>query len=162
MELQAIEALLKKYELGETSKAEETQLALFFKSSSVPEHLEHYRSLFDYFYNSRQQQYTTKLNFKSTYFEFKRLSVAASVIILLGLILNYNLKLKNKQYSEEELFVYDQTKTALEMLSTNFNKGTSQLKSLEILSKTLQKGEENISFLNTFNTTTRKIFKINK
>jgi hypothetical protein len=48
------------------------------------------------------------------------------------------------------------------MLSTNFNKGTSQLKSLEILSKTLQKGEENISFLNTFNTTTRKIFKINK
>jgi hypothetical protein len=70
--------------------------------------------------------------------------------------------LKNKQYSEEELFVYDQTKTALEMLSTNFNKGTLQLKSLEILSKTLQKGEENISFLNTFNTTTRKIFKINK
>ena len=90
------------------------------------------------------------------------MSVAASVIILLGLFLNYNLELKNNQYSEEELFVYDQTKTALEMLSTNFNKGTSQLNSLEILSKTLQKGEENISFLNTFNTTTRKIFKINK
>ena len=48
------------------------------------------------------------------------------------------------------------------MLSNNFNKGTSQLKTLDVFSTALQKGEQNITFLNAFNTTTNKIFKINK
>ena len=102
------------------------------------------------------------MNVTKKVFGFRNLYIAASVVVLLGLLLNYNSGVHNNQFSEDDIFAYDQTKIALEMLSNNFNKGTSQLKTLEVFSNALQKGEQNITFLNTFNTTTNKIFKINK
>ena len=41
MELHHIEQLLEKYDLGETSLAEEATLASFFNQNEVPEHLMH-------------------------------------------------------------------------------------------------------------------------
>ena len=161
MELQPIEELLKKYDRGETSVAEEVKIAAFFAQNDVPEHLLHYKTLFSYFSNEKYQDYRPdlKLN-KRTYF-FRNLSVAASVVILLSLALSYNSD-STEQYSEDEMFVYNQTKTALELLSNNLNKGTTQLKNLEVFSNAMQKGEQNITYLNTLNITTNKIFKINK
>ena len=49
MELQHIEQLLEKYDLGETSLAEEATLAAFFNQDEVPDHLLHYQALFRYF-----------------------------------------------------------------------------------------------------------------
>jgi hypothetical protein len=162
MELQHIEQLLEKYDLGETSLAEEATLAAFFNQDEVPDHLLHYQALFRYFSHAKHQKFTPQVNVTKKVFGFRNLSIAASVVVLLGLLLNYNSGVHNNQFSKDEIFAYDQTKIALEMLSNNFNKGTSQLKTLEVFSNALQKGEQNITFLNTFNTTTNKIFKINK
>ena len=161
MELQPIEELLKKYDRGETSIAEEAKIAVFFAQSDVPEHLLHYKTLFSYFSNEKHQDYRPDLKLNKRTYSFRNLSIAASVVILLGLALSYNSN-STEQYSEDEIFVYNQTKTALELLSNNLNKGTTQLKNLEFFSNAMQKGEQNMTYLNTFNTTTNKIFKINK
>ena len=162
MELHHIEQLLEKYDLGETSLAEEATLASFFNQNEVPEHLMHYQTLFSYFSDAKHQKFTPEVKIAKRVFRFKNLSIAASVVVLLGLLLNYNSGVQNNHFTDEEIFAYEQTKTALEMLSNNFNKGTSQLKTLDVFSTALQKGEQNITFLNAFNTTTNKIFKINK
>ena len=161
MELQPIEELLKKYDRGETSIAQEAKLADFFAQNDVPEHLLHYKTLFCYFSNEKQQDYIPDLKLNKRIHSFRNLSIAASVVILIGLALNYN-STSTVQYSEDEIFAYNQTKTALELLSNNLNKGTSQLKNLEVFSNAMQKGEQNMTYLNTFNATTNKIFKIKK
>ena len=161
MELQPIEELLKKYDRGETSIAQETKLADFFAQNDVPEHLLHYKTLFCYFSNEKQQDYIPDLKLNKRTHSFRNLSIAASVVILIGLALNYN-STSTVQYSEDEIFAYNQTKTALELLSNNLNKGTTQLKNLGVFSNAMQKGEQNMTYLHTFNTTTNKIFKINK
>ena len=161
MDLQPIEELLKKYDRGETSIAEEAKIAVFFAQNDVPEHLLHYKMLFNYFSNEKHQDYRPDLKLNKRTYSFRNLSIAASVVILLGLALSYNSN-STEQYSEDEIFVYNQTKTALELLSNNLNKGTTQLKNLEVFSNAMQKGEQNITYLNTFNITTNKIFKINK
>ncbi len=161
MELQPIEELLKKYDRGETSIAEEAKIAAFFAQSDVPEHLLHYKMLFSYFSKEKHQDYRPDLKLNKRSYSFRNLSIAASVVILLGFVLIYNSD-STEHYSEDEIFVYNQTKTALELLSNNLNKGTTQLKNLEVFSNAMQKGEQNITYLNTFNITTNKIFKINK
>ena len=161
MELQPIEELLKKYDRGETSIAEEAKIAAFFAQSDVPEHLLHYKMLFSYVSKEKHQDYRPDLKLNKRSHSFRNLSIAASVIILLGFVLGYNSD-STEHYSEDEIFVYNQTKTALELLSNNLNKGTTQLKNLEVFSNAMQKGEQNITYLNTFNITTNKIFKINK
>jgi hypothetical protein len=161
MELQPIEELLKKYDRGETSIAEEAKIAAFFAQSDVPEHLLHYKMLFSYFLKEKHQDYRPDLKLNKRSHSFRNLSIAASVVILLGFVLSYNSD-STEHYSEDEIFVYNQTKTALELLSNNLNKGTTQLKNLEVFSNAMQKGEQNITYLNTFNITTNKIFKINK
>jgi hypothetical protein len=161
MELLPIEELLKKYDRGETSIAEEANIAAFFAQNDVPKHLLHYKTLFSYFSTEKHQDYKTDLKLNKRSHSFRNLSIAASVVILFGLALNYNSD-SIEHYSEDEIFVYNQTKAALELLSNNLNKGTTQLKNLEVFSNAMQKGEQNITYLNTFNTTTNKIFKINK
>ena len=161
MELQPIEELLKKYDQGETSIAEEAKIAAFFAQNDVSEHLLHYKMLFSYFSNEKHHDFIPDLKLNKRSHSFRNLSIAASVVILLGFVLSYNSD-STEHYSEDEIFVYNQTKTALELLSNNLNKGTTQLKNLEVFSNAMQKGEQNITYLNTFNITTNKIFKINK
>ena len=161
MELQPIEELLKKYDQGETSIAEEAKIAAFFAQNDVSEHLLHYKMLFSYFSNEKHHDFIPDLKLNKRKYYFRNLSIAASIVILLSLALNYN-STSTVQYSDDEIFVYHQTKKALELLSNNFNKGTTQLKNLEVFSNAIQKGEQNMTYLNTFNTTTNKIFKITK
>lgn len=47
------------------------------------------------------------------------------------------------------------------MLSTQLNRETYKLNSLTTLSQSLQRGKQNINFLNTFNTTAQDFFKAN-
>ena len=161
MELQPIEKLLKKYDLGETTIAEEAKIAAFFAQNDVPQHLSHYKILFSYFSNEKHHDYIPDLKLNKEKKSFRNLSIAASLVILLGFALNYN-SASTVQYSEDEIFTYNQAKTALELLSNNLNKGTTQLKNLGVFSNAMQKGEQNMTYLHTFNTTTNKIFKINK
>lgn len=160
MELQPIEHLLEKYDLGKTSLVEEAKLAAFFTQSDVPEHLMHYKILFSYFSEEKYHDFSSPFKINKRQNPLKYLSIAASIALLFGLILNYNSV--STPHTQDEIFAYNQTKSALELLSNNFNKGTHQLKNLEVFTNALQKGEQNMTYLNTFNTTTNTIFKINK
>lgn len=164
MELNQIEKLLKSYELGETSLHEEAQIKAYFSNNETPAHLDHYRTLFNYFKNIEQQTYDTALPTRKFKLDFKVLSIAASIVLLFGLFLKGSdfINPKVQPLSEKEILIYNQTKSALEFLSLNLNKGTkSQMNAINTLSNTIQIGQNNFTLLRNFNTTANKIFKLN-
>ena len=66
----------------------------------------------------------------------------------------------NNELKKENILVYNQTKSAIEMFSRNINKGTSKLESSQIISYSYGKEKQNLTILNIFNTSTYKIFKL--
>ena len=164
MELKQIESLLKSYELGQTSIKEEAQLRAFFNSTDVPDDLEHYRILFEYFSAAKQQTFHPNLPKKASYFNLRTLSIAASIALLFGLFIKSSdsVHTEAKTYSEQDIRTYNQAKSALEFLSLNLNKGTqSQMNALNTVSNTIKKGQQNFVLLSNFNKTTNKIFNLN-
>ena len=164
MELKQIESLLKSYELGQTSIKEEAQLKAFFNSADVPDDLQHYRILFEYFSTAKQQTFHPNLPTKASYFNLRTLSIAASIALLFGLFIKSSdsVHTEAKTYSEQHIRTYNQAKSALEFLSLNLNKGTqSQMNALNTVSNTIKKGQQNFVLLSNFNKTTNKIFNLN-
>lgn len=124
MELRTIEILLEKYFNAETTIAEEKDLKLYFSSPDVAPHLEQYRPMFGYFSNQAEQKFDKTLPLKTKKYYARWISVAASVVLLGGLLTFYN------SQPEEDLGTYDdpevafrETQKALQMLSTNVNVG---------------------------------------
>jgi hypothetical protein len=142
-----IEVLLRKYYDGETSLEEELALSDFFNSGQVPEYLDSHKYLFIWA-NREKKKKMDKINFEAS-FESKidvtgdnrivrrkrgpfiaRLAVAASVLILIGLIFiritNTNQQpLTVSQPSVEE--AWSATSGALTMVSMKFNVGLAEL-----------------------------------
>jgi len=137
MELVNIEELLGKYLNAETTVAEEKQLKNYFLNEKVAPHLEEYIALFDYFSISKNEKYTKTIQLNSQKRNWKWLSVAASVVLLVSVYTGYD----NIQHRKAEK-VYEQT-----------------MASLQLLSKNLNKGNEAIAQLQHFENTTDKIFK---
>ncbi|ALM48356.1 hypothetical protein AMR72_05240 [Flavobacterium psychrophilum] len=131
MELQTIEKLLNKYFDGETTIAEEKDLKLYFSSPNVAPQLEQYKPLFGYFSNEGKQQFDKPLPLKAKKRNGAWLSVAASVVLLGGMLTFYNTQ---QQPSQEELGTFNdpetafkETQKALNMLSKNVNVGMSSV-----------------------------------
>lgn len=131
MELQTIERLLDKYFDGETTIAEEKDLKLYFSSPNVAPHLEQYKPLFGYFLNEVQQQFDKPLPLKAKKRNGAWLSVAASVVLLGGMLTLYN---SQQQPANDELgtfndpeLAFKETQKALHMLSKNVNVGMSSV-----------------------------------
>jgi hypothetical protein len=132
MELKTVEALLEKYFDAATSIAEEQQLKAYFSSQDVAPHLEQYKTMFGYFKAqadagefNKELSLATKVNYR------KWISVAASVVLLGGMVTWFNF---NEQPQQHELGTYDtpeeafiQTQKALNMLSKNVNVGVSSM-----------------------------------
>lgn len=137
MELVNIEKLLEKYLDAETTLAEENKLKSYFSGDDVAPHLEEYRALFGYFSASKNERFTKTIQLKSQKRNWKWLSVAASVVLLVSVYTGYQ---KNQQEKAEK--IYNETQMAFNMLSANLNKGT-----------------EAITQLQEFETTTNKILK---
>lgn len=137
MELANIEKLLEKYLNAETTIAEENELKAYFLSDNVAPHLEEYRGVFHYFSASRNERYTKTIQLKSQPWNWRWLTVAASLILLISVYTGYE---KNQERKAEK--IYAETHMALSMLSTNLQKGTAAI------------GE-----LQEFETTKNKIFK---
>ena len=137
MELVNIEKLLEKYLNAETTIAEENKLKNYFLGDDVAPHLEEYRAIFGYFTASKNEKFTKTIQLKSQNRNWKWLSVAASIVLLVSV---YNGYQKNQQVKAEK--VYNETLFAFSLLSTNLNKGTTA-----------------ISELQEFETTTNKVFK---
>ena len=162
MVLNNIENLLVKYENAETTLQEEAQLKAYFESDNVAPHLEHYRSLFQYFSNTQNESYTKdvplKTNRRSMY---QWISVAAVTILMLGIMIPKVFGPTEQDIKDQELALatYNQTMEAFNLVSLGMNKGKDQLKTLALVSESIEDGRASASRLNEFNKATNKIFK---
>jgi hypothetical protein len=143
-----IEKLIEKYFEAETSIAEEKELKEYFASSDVAQHLEQYQPLFGYAVQAKQEQFraTIPLNTKKRN-SVVWLSVAASVVVLLGVSLftynHYNQPKSNDLGTIDDPEVaFRETQKALAMISEHVNKGIGSM-----------------SYLNEYEQSKNRIFK---
>ena len=150
MELDKIEKTLNNYFEGETSSAEENELKAYFASSNVAQHLEQYKSVFGYFSQAQSQQFKATIPLKAK----KRtnvawLSIAASVVVLLGIatFMYTNTTAKPKELSD--LGTYDNPEVAL----------AETQKALALVSQKLNVGIGSVSYINEYQNSKNRIFK---
>jgi hypothetical protein len=134
MELASIEKLLEKYLDAETTIAEEKELRNYFLSENVAPHLQEYQSMFGYFSTSKNERFTKTIQLKSQKVNWKWLSVAASVVLLVSVYTGYQ---NNQQKKAEK--IYQETQMAFGMLATNLNKGNAAISKLQYFENTTNK-----------------------
>ena len=139
MELDRIEKLLEKYLEASTSVTEEKELRTYFSQESVPTHLEQYAPMFQYFSLAKEERFTKQVPLKTRRDYFKWASVAAVAVLLFGIYFG-----NEYQKQKEAEFAYNETKKALSLLASNFNRGT-----------------EKVAYLNEFENTKQKIYNNN-
>lgn len=142
MELDKIEILLEKYFEGETTIAEEKELKIYFSSSDVAQHLEHYRGMFGYFTAAKEQKFEQELPIKTkARNKVAWLSIAATIVILLGMFTFFNQNIDQSQ----DLGTYDdpekaflETQKALNLLSKNVNVGVGGMQYVQEYQKSTE------------------------
>jgi anti-sigma-K factor RskA len=134
MELANIEKLLKKYLDAETTIAEEKELKTYFSSDNVAPHLQEYQEMFGYFSTSKNERFTKTIQLKSQKMNWKWLSVAASVVLLVSVYTGYQ---SNQQRKAER--IYTETQMAFGMLAANLNKGNEAILKLQHFEDTKNK-----------------------
>ncbi len=132
MELAKIESVLEAYFEGETSLAEEQILREYFSGNNVAPHLEAYKNLFVGLKNAQQEVSEREVILPEVTTASNRrwwLSIAASVVIVLGVVGLQFSGNSNQLTSEEQqaLTEFKKTKETLLLLSKSFNKGTGEL-----------------------------------
>lgn len=136
MESDKIEILLEKYFQGTTSISEENELRSYFSSSDVAQHLESYRPLFSYFSQAKEHEYSKQIPLQSKKRAVAWLSVAASVVVLLGIgsYLYWNTNQSSQQnlgtYNDPEV-AFRETQKALAMLSNHVNTGIESVQYIQ-------------------------------
>lgn len=126
MELANIEKLLQKYLDAETTIAEENELKNYFLSDNVAPHLEEYKALFEYFSISKEEEFTKTIQLKTEKTNWKWLTVAASVVLMISIYTGYE---RDQQRKAE--IIYNETQVAFNMLSENLNKGSDAILQLQ-------------------------------
>ena len=155
MVLNNIENLLEKYENGETSLKEEQVLKNYFKNDTVAPHLEMYKSMFDYFLVSQQEQFTKDVPLKTKRtFNYKWISVAAVAVLMLGLYFGTSSSNNLGTYEDPQL-AFNEFSKSMEMISSKFNRGASTVSYLNEVNK----GTSTLGYLNEIENTTSIIFK---
>ena len=162
MVLNSREKLLEKYDNGETTLKEEQQLKDYFSNETVPPHLEVYKSMFQYFLQTQEEQFTkdVPLKPKKTIKLYRWISVAAVAVLMLGIYTQVGSSQQGvrsvSDLSEEEKITYYQTKELFAMLSNNLDKGTS---TINLMSDNFEKGTDKLAYLGEMSKTTDKILK---
>jgi len=158
MVLNDIEKLLEKYENGETSLKEEQALKNYFSQEDVAPHLEIYKPMFAYFLVNQQEQFTKDVPLPTKkVINYKWISVAAVAVIMLGIYLKPTLNDDLGTIHDPEL-AFNEVSKSLEMISKALNKGTSTIGYLEAY----EKGASTLGYLNEIENTTSMIFKQNQ
>lgn len=131
MELAKIETLLDAYFEGETSLEQETILRDYFATNNVAPHLAAYQQLFVGLKTAQEEVLEREIILPtvSTSKETKRwwYGIAASLLVVIGVA---SLLMPSNQLSQEEqdaLMAFNETKETLLLLSKSFNKGTEEL-----------------------------------
>jgi hypothetical protein len=148
MALDNIEKLLEKYFEATTTVAEEETLKAYFSQEEVAKHLVQYAPMFQYFAEATKEQFTKEMplvtladNTTKRKFNYKWLSVAAVTLLMFGIYFGNDYRVKAEEERIATEFAYQETKKALDLLATNFSKGT-----------------EKVAYLNQFEETKRKIY----
>ncbi|WP_459209883.1 hypothetical protein [Aquimarina rhabdastrellae] len=150
MELSNVEKLLEKYFEGETTLSEEQELKVYFTREQVAPHLEQYKSMFQYF--AKESTRKAPIDFVPTktskpFKMYKWVGVAASIIVAMGIfyqqfpVLSDGFKTEEEQKREAQ-YALQETKKALDMVSKYMNKGKNDL-----------------VYLGEFGNTTKKLIK---
>lgn len=145
MELNKIEALIAKYEEGNTSLAEEKLLQEFFTTGDVPPHLWEYRMIFGYTKKERNAIYTNDIKVSSSKRILSFVGIAASIILAIGIFASLEfgqqqeLSQQNLGTIEDPQEAYMKTKEALDMVARVLNSSTQELQYVEEFNNTTNK-----------------------
>lgn len=144
MELNKLESLLKKYEEGNTTLAEEKQLRDYFSSEEIPAHLRSYKMIFAFAANEKNRTYPGKPQLTSKKGQFFFIGIAASILLAIGVFTWQNnireeLPEHNLGTIEDPQEAYQKTKEALQMVAEVFNDGREDLEYLNEFNKTKNK-----------------------
>lgn len=158
MELANIEKLLEAYFEGNTSLAQEQELRAYFKQSTLPTHLEVYRSLFAGFDLAKQETSHREILIpkEQKRSSFWNLSIAASVVLAIGAgayVYNQSNGLTSEE--EEALMAFNKTKEVMFLLSETLNEGTESVAHFNEFNK----GLSTMSVLNQINESKNLILK---
>ncbi len=136
MESSKIEILLEKYFEGQTNSSEENELRNYFSSPNVLPHLEQYKPLFGYFAVAKQEEFKPNIQLQSKRLRVTWLSIAASVVVLLGIgtYVYFNTYANQNQdlgtYNDPEI-AFKETQKALALLSNQVNIGIESVRYVE-------------------------------
>ena len=144
MELAKIESLLDSYFEGETSLDQENILRDYFSSDNVAPHLMAYQGLFVGLKNAQKEISKRDVSLPQTPTNSRRwrLSIAAAVVVLIGVVGVQFSETKMTNQERLALAEFYKTKETLLLVSKSFNKGTQE-----------------IAVLNQFTETKNRIFK---
>ncbi len=163
MVLNNIEKLLEKYDNAETTLQEEAQLRDYFTSDTIAPHLEYYKPMFVHFSKAQEDAFTkdVPLNTKKKTRLYQWISVAAVAVLMLGIMIPqvWNKQGHSEEYSKEDIELYNKTKAALVLMSSNFNEGLSSMNVLEMASDNFNAGVYKAGFVMEFGNTTQKLLK---
>lgn len=151
MELNKIENIVEKYFQGETSIAEENELKEYFSSPNVAQHLKQYQPIFGYFSQVKEQKLTQEIPLQTKKRNVAWVSIAASVVVLLGIGTYFYLSEKKSApvVAQTELGTYDDPEEAL----------AATQKALALLSNNVNVGIESVHYIKEYEQSKNKIFK---
>lgn len=136
MDLIKIETLIEKYFEATTSIAEENVLRDYFSNANVASHLEEYKSLFQYQIKEQEVTFNRNINWSQKNKKGIWLSIAASFIVILGVIAFYTNDPQTAvttsdlgSYNDPE-HAFKETQKALALLSSNVNVGINSVEHL--------------------------------
>ncbi len=141
MELAKIEKLIEKYLEAETTLEEEIFLKKYFTEKDVPSHLEEYKKLFSYFVNNSLEVSSKPITLPQNRSIISWLAVAAIAVLFVSIFSIYQNNIIEKKQAE---LAYMETKKAFDLISFSLNKGNDAIAQLQ-----------------TFENSQNKIFKNN-
>ena len=139
MESKRIEQLLAKYLNAETTIQEETILSEYFTGTEIAPHLEEYQAIFLYFAQSKTEYSTKTIQLNTRKKNWKWLSVAASVALLVSVYFGSNIIKGDDGMTTEQQAQYAEVMSTLKLLSTSLNKGNEAMANLYVYENTVNK-----------------------
>lgn len=148
MELAKIENLLEAYFDGNTNIEEERILQKYFSQEIVPVHLQEYKLMFDYFAKNKAEKsnQTIQVTPNKKTWKLSWLSIAASLILLFAI---YKIVPTTDSFTDIERAEAERAYVESQ-------------KAFELISKSLNRGNGTIAYLDSYEVTKNKIFKTKK